>query len=400
LLTARAGVCSSESGFKAAMAHAPVVDGKERYVFWVAPHTALSGDNVHGKVWRPGRSHESHACGALLAVQGQIKEGHIDVSLEPRDVEMSLLKQGVVKTLSYGQVPSLPELTYAVHECILDDVRKTAESTVNLDSAEYVIISGIQVHAGFSKTMFWPGSITKYTAAGVEDLYEDYAAKVAAWREEGSGQFLESEGLVLLQMKERACRLAATRGDVATLKEVENSGVALNKVYDHTKKTLLHVAVMHGQHSVVRMLLDKFGDKDKTFVAAKDREHRTALDYAILEGDDKMAKVLMVHDDGLEGDVLNDGLVKAVSTGDSAALARLAVCAKDQRSIATFLDQDGRSLVHLASGLTHKGQRKEVLQMLHSLGCDVENSADFFGKTMPRSNSLDADINELIESEN
>ena len=102
------------------MAHAPVVDGKERYVFWVAPHTALSGDNVHGKVWRPGRSQESHACGALLAVQGQIKEGRIDVSMEPRDVEMSLLKQGVIKTLSYGHVPTLPELTYAVHECILE----------------------------------------------------------------------------------------------------------------------------------------------------------------------------------------------------------------------------------------------------------------------------------------
>ena len=50
------------------MAHAPVVDGKERYVFWVAPHTALSGDNVHGKVWRPGRAKASTACGALLAV--------------------------------------------------------------------------------------------------------------------------------------------------------------------------------------------------------------------------------------------------------------------------------------------------------------------------------------------
>ena len=157
-------VFCGRTGFKAAMAHAPVVDGKERYVFWVAPHIAYSGDNEVGKVWRPGRAKASTACGALLALLGEIKSQRVNLQLDPNDIEMTLLKQQIMSHLKYGTEPTLVELTYAVHECILSDVRRTAAAAVNLDAAEYVIISGIQVHAGFSQTMFWPGTMTKYTA--------------------------------------------------------------------------------------------------------------------------------------------------------------------------------------------------------------------------------------------
>jgi len=157
-------VFCGRTGFKAAMAHAPVVDGKERYVFWVAPHIAYSGDNEVGKVWRPGRAKASTACGALLALLGEIKSKRVNLQLDPNDIEMTLLKQQIMSHLQYGTEPTLVELTYAVHECILSDVKRTAAAAVNLEAAEYVIISGIQVHAGFSQTMFWPGTMTKYTA--------------------------------------------------------------------------------------------------------------------------------------------------------------------------------------------------------------------------------------------
>jgi hypothetical protein len=157
-------VFCGRTGFKAAMAHAPVVDGKERYVFWVAPHIALSGNNEVGKVWRPGREKPSTACGALLAVLAEIQNGRVNVQLDPGDKEMSLLKQDLLSHLQYGREPSLIELTYAVHQCILDEVRSTAKQAVDLDAAEYIIISGIQVHAGFSKTLFWPGTIEKVYA--------------------------------------------------------------------------------------------------------------------------------------------------------------------------------------------------------------------------------------------
>ena len=68
-------VFCGRTGFKAAMAHAPVVDGKERYVFWVAPHIAFSGDNEVGKVWRPGYTRPYADTGSLsltLTVSGHI----------------------------------------------------------------------------------------------------------------------------------------------------------------------------------------------------------------------------------------------------------------------------------------------------------------------------------------
>jgi len=176
-------VFCGRTGFGAAMAHSPVdANGMERYVFWVAPHTALSGDNTIGKVMRPGRAKPSTACGALLAVLAEIQNNRVDVNLNSTDIEMSLIKQRVMSYLQYGHQPSLNELTYAVHECILDDVRKTAEATVDLGKCEYVIISGIQVHASMGRTFFWPGSMCKYSSKGVEDLYTEYNEKIGAWR--------------------------------------------------------------------------------------------------------------------------------------------------------------------------------------------------------------------------
>ena len=144
------------------------------------PHMALSGENEPGKVWRPGREKPSHACGALLAVLDAIKSGKLHLKLQHDDVEMSLIKQEVLDYMKYGQVPDLTELTYAVHECIADRVTEVAKSTVNPEMCEYIVVSGIQVHTGFTKNFFWPGSAKKYSAAGCEDLMAEYKREVAA----------------------------------------------------------------------------------------------------------------------------------------------------------------------------------------------------------------------------
>jgi len=174
-------VFCGRTGFKAAMTHAPSSnrDSKERYVFWVAPHMAFSGENAPGEVWRPGQEKISHACGALLAVQESIRTGKLGLRFDEDDLEMSFLKQEAMNYIEYGSVPSLVNLTYAIHQCISDRVRHTAADAVNLERADYVIISGIQVHAGFSENFFWPGSVTKYSAAGTEDLMEQYRSSVS-----------------------------------------------------------------------------------------------------------------------------------------------------------------------------------------------------------------------------
>jgi len=388
-------VFCGRTGFKAAMAHAPVVNGKERYVFWVAPHTALSGDNVHGKVWRPGRSKASSACGALLAVLSQIKDGRINVQMDPGDIEMSLLKQHVVSYLKYGHEPTLPELTYAVHECIEDSVKSTAAGAVDPDNCEYVIISGIQIHSGFSKTMFWPGSIKKYTSSGVEDLYEQYAESVAEWHIDGTGEFVAAEALAALQLKERTCRMAARQGDMATLQEVE--GIALNEVHDHHMKTLLHVAAIEGQAAVAEMLAEKCGRADPSYIHAVDVNHRTALEYAVSGGHDDVAKILVDRGAGLKGDFLRSLLVSTVRQGKVETLSKIVWYAHDgETAISKCTDLDGRSLVQIAAKVADKDARKELLEALLSLGCDGD-TVDFFGNdNMGRSPSMAKDMTDLL----
>eukprot|EP00961_Rhodomonas_salina_P002487 34661-Rhodomonas_salina.1 len=79
-------VFCGRTGFKAAMAHAPMVDGKEKYIFWVAPHIALPIHGETGTVYRPGREKPSTACGALLAVLGEMKANKINMHLDPSDL--------------------------------------------------------------------------------------------------------------------------------------------------------------------------------------------------------------------------------------------------------------------------------------------------------------------------
>ena len=347
-----------------------------------------------GKVWRPGRAKASTACGALLALLGEIKSRRINLQLDPNDMEMSLLKQQIMSHLDYGNEPTLVELTYAVHDCILSDVRRTAEAAVNLDTAEYVIVSGIQVHAGFSQTMFWPGSITKYTSEGETNLYEEYAESVSQWQANGS-EFLEMEELLALQNKERICRLAASTGDTQLLKAVA-SATPLNKVLDHKRLTLLHVASRDGQTDVVKLLLDTVLPGDPDFLEAIDNDQLTAMDHAVEQRHDAIAELLLDRGGGLEGGWLKDRLVEAVTSGEVKELQRLMWFAKDISVAVRSTDQDGRSLVHIA--MQHKrATRNELLEMLLAFGADL-NEVDFYGNDAVALAAASADSDPELEA--
>jgi hypothetical protein len=97
----------------------------------------------------------------------------------PIDTEMSLLRQAVMSKLTYGQQPNLIGITYAAHDCIVDQVRNTAKSAANPSTSEYVIISGVQIHGALGHNFWWPGSITHF-ANGVEtDLSGQYEKAIS-----------------------------------------------------------------------------------------------------------------------------------------------------------------------------------------------------------------------------
>ena len=69
-----------KTGMGAGMAHAPICpDGVERYVFVSAPHIAISEKGEIGKCYRPGRKQINVACGALLAMLGELQDGKLQV---------------------------------------------------------------------------------------------------------------------------------------------------------------------------------------------------------------------------------------------------------------------------------------------------------------------------------
>jgi hypothetical protein len=130
-------VFCGKTGFGAGMAHSPQADGKERYILWVAPHIAYGAEGPVGQIWRPGRDTISSACGALIALNGQIENTQLQVGLDPTDTEMSLLRQQVLGKLTYGQTPNLVGVTYAAHDCILDQVRVRACACVRVHVCVY-----------------------------------------------------------------------------------------------------------------------------------------------------------------------------------------------------------------------------------------------------------------------
>jgi len=188
-------VFCGKTGFGAGMAHSPQADGKERYIMWVAPHIAFGSDGPVGKIWRPGRDTISSACGALIALNGEITNAKLSVGLDPTDTEMSLLRQQVLGKLTYGQQPNLVGITYAAHDCILDQVRATAKLAAP-KASEYIIISGIQIHGALNKNFWWPGTITHYADGKETDLSAKYGETVKDYKLDN---WLQAEAMAYLQ---------------------------------------------------------------------------------------------------------------------------------------------------------------------------------------------------------
>lgn len=151
---------AGKTGLKAAMHHAPIVDGKERYVFYTLPHIAMDEEGRIGVCKRQGREGDSVACGALNAFQkeissefgtpppspplskGGIKGGMID----NEDIEYSLIKMRLSKEIPYGKIPDLLELTRLTQKAIQEDIENTLSRVVDTKKSDYAVFSGIQIH--------------------------------------------------------------------------------------------------------------------------------------------------------------------------------------------------------------------------------------------------------------
>lgn len=146
------------TGFAAAQAHAPLVQGRCRYVFFLFSHIGISAAGDLGVAMRPGREQPSAACGALVALleshESQQRVGGIDW-LDP---EQSYLRSRLMRIRDLGDTRDLVELTKATHRASVEDLGTLMAGAVDHHREDYAVVAGIQVHGPDGLSLTWPGA--------------------------------------------------------------------------------------------------------------------------------------------------------------------------------------------------------------------------------------------------
>ena len=117
-------------------------------IFFAFPHVSIGESGEVGSLLRRGRGKPSNACGALIAIKNDINKGGA-VSPDADDAEYVLLKKKVMSKVAKkeGDV-SLVQVTKAAMQAINDDIEKLISLTVDPKTADYAVITGVQIHSG------------------------------------------------------------------------------------------------------------------------------------------------------------------------------------------------------------------------------------------------------------
>jgi len=164
-------ITAGTTGLGAGFSHAPIdfATGRERYVLFALPHIAIDAEGKIGSVIRSGRAQQSCACGALVKMQPlfkQYKEGTLNRESEetcwhdPLDPEFSILTNRMMKAIDKEDIPDkglgLVEVTKLANRVIQSDMADLIEKTVDVEKADYAVITGIQIHSTrVAKSKVW-----------------------------------------------------------------------------------------------------------------------------------------------------------------------------------------------------------------------------------------------------
>jgi len=146
---------AGKTGLKAAIHHAPQIEGRERYVFYVVPHIAINEDGKSGFCKRRGIKDDSSACGALCLFLSELHQGKLLIKLDEEDIEESLLKRRLLREIPYGHLPDLIELTKITRKVIQEDLEHIIGKVVDTSKSDYAVLTGIQIHAP-DANYIWP----------------------------------------------------------------------------------------------------------------------------------------------------------------------------------------------------------------------------------------------------
>lgn len=147
---------AGKTGLGAAIAHAPTIYGRPRYLFLLMPHIGITQAGEIGKMLRPGQEKNTTACGALVAFQHEIASGSLDLTMDKIDIEQSLLKNRLANRLGEG-VPDLKDLTELARQTALNDLEAAIKQVVDPTTADYAVLTGVQIHGPYGENFISPG---------------------------------------------------------------------------------------------------------------------------------------------------------------------------------------------------------------------------------------------------
>jgi hypothetical protein len=201
---------AGKTGLLSAIHHAPRIDDRERYVFYVIPHIAIDKDGKMGFCSRKGIK-ESTACGALSAFQKELSSGNPPIpndtpplppftkgglggilekggkgkggferlgkrglkrsayKIDNDDIEMSLIRMLLMKEIPRGKVPDLLELTKIARKVIQADLENALSKIVNTKKSDYALMTGIQINAP-DGNYIWPAECYAFVNGIKKDI--------------------------------------------------------------------------------------------------------------------------------------------------------------------------------------------------------------------------------------
>jgi hypothetical protein len=154
-LTSMAGqVFLGRSGLTTASAHAPLEDGRRRFVAFVMSHIGITADGEVGLVLRPGQREASPVCGALATLRDELaaaarqwpsgwtREG--PPALDPDDLEMSLLRATLVPRMT-EPLTDLVALTDLARRTATEELVRLADRYLSGPDTDFAVFSAVVV---------------------------------------------------------------------------------------------------------------------------------------------------------------------------------------------------------------------------------------------------------------
>lgn len=149
------------TGFAAAHHHAPATG---YFIYYCFTHIAIDHEGLVGSVYRTrsGMNEKTTACGALAAFAAEIASGKLNTTFDENDIEMSMLKEHVIKktglSTDAANAPDLLAVTMAAYKTITIDLeRHVQHDAEKFKGRQYALFTGVQIHGPDGSDYCWVG---------------------------------------------------------------------------------------------------------------------------------------------------------------------------------------------------------------------------------------------------